>query len=113
MPSPPLRVSQLNSPARKGTEKSPNREPCSPQVKPFQIIDDIELRTNQFAQGNNLKPILYADINLGSKGVIRVPVHKGDKPGKLADVFSKQHGLSVEKKVKLMLYLNLAIEQTQ
>ena len=75
--------------------------------------DDVMLRDKKSAEVKSVKPMLYADINVGRKGVFRIAVHKGDNVGQLADDFAKKHNISVEKKVKLMLYLNIAIEKVE
>ena len=56
------------------------------------------------------KPIHKLDVNLGARGIQSINIFKGDSAGKLADDFAKKHNLQVEQKVKLMLILNLKIE---
>ena len=47
------------------------------------------LRIKNSPEITKRKPILYADINLGKKGMHRIAVHKDDCAGKLADEFAK------------------------
>lgn len=51
--------------------------------------EGVELRFKKQPEiFKQVKPILYADINIGERGMFRIAVHKGDSPGKLADEFS-------------------------